>query len=51
MSFYGDEAIGAPPQTLYAETDARTALDDASYVLDCCQELLEELKRSKNPQG
>lgn len=40
VSFYGDEEIGAPPQQLYVEADARTALEDAHFVLDHCQRLL-----------
>lgn len=39
-SFYGDEEIGAPPQQLYVEADARTALEDARYVLERSQQLL-----------
>lgn len=39
-SFYGDEEIGAPPQKLYAEADARSAFDDASYVLPFCRRLV-----------
>jgi HEPN domain-containing protein len=39
-SFYGDEEIGAPPQQLYVEADARMALEDARYVLEHCQGLL-----------
>jgi HEPN domain-containing protein len=34
MSFYGDEDVGAPPQMLYTEEDARSALDDARFVLE-----------------
>lgn len=34
VSFYGDEEIGAPPQALYSEADARESLQDAAWVLE-----------------
>lgn len=40
VSFYGDEEVDAPPQRLYTEADADTALDDARHVLSVCRELL-----------
>lgn len=40
VSFYGDEQIGAPPQQLYVEADARMALEDAHYVLEHCRKLV-----------
>jgi HEPN domain-containing protein len=40
VSFYGDEQIGAPPQRLYVEADARMALEDARYVWEHCQKLV-----------
>jgi len=40
VSFYGDEEVGAAPQQLYAEPDARMALDDAGYVLQQCRRLI-----------
>ncbi len=40
VSFYGDEETGAPPQQLYVEADARTALEDARYILERCRQLL-----------
>lgn len=42
VSFYGDEEVGAAPQQLYAEPDARMALDDAGYVLEQCRRLFGE---------
>jgi HEPN domain-containing protein len=36
VSFYGDEDVGAPPQMLYMEEDARSALEDARFVLESC---------------
>jgi HEPN domain-containing protein len=44
VAFYGDEEAGAPPQHLYTEEDARTALDEAGYVLDVCRSLLQSLR-------
>lgn len=38
LSFYGDEDIGAPPQRLYTEEDARIALEEARWVLKRCEE-------------
>lgn len=40
-SFYGDEARGIPPDELFHEEDARTALERARFVFGCCQRLLE----------
>jgi HEPN domain-containing protein len=40
-SFYGDEARGIPPDELFHEEDARTALEWARFVFRCCQRLLE----------
>jgi len=42
VSFYGDEEVGAAPQQLYTEPDARMALDDAQYVLEHCRRLIGE---------
>lgn len=41
LSFYGDEETGTPPERLYSEEDARTALTEAEEVLGRCRELLE----------
>ncbi len=38
LSFYGDEDVGAPPQRLYTEEDARIALEEARWVLKRCEE-------------
>lgn len=38
LSFYGDEDVGAPPQRLYTEEDARIALEEARWVLKRCKE-------------
>ena len=43
VAFYGDEEAGAPPQRLYTEADARTALEEAGKVLDLCRSLLQAL--------
>jgi HEPN domain-containing protein len=40
-SFYGDEARGIPPDELFHEEDARTALERARFVFGCGQRLLE----------
>jgi len=40
-SFYGDDEIGVAPQQLYKEPDARVALDDAQFVLECCRKVIE----------
>jgi len=40
-SFYGDEVRGIPPDELFHEADARTALERARFVFGFCQRLLE----------
>lgn len=42
-SFYGDEESGTPPDELYVEEDAETALKEAASILEACEELLEKL--------
>lgn len=37
ISFYGDDAVGAPPDRLYAAQDAEEALGDARFVLELCE--------------
>ncbi|HXG04297.1 MAG TPA: HEPN domain-containing protein [Candidatus Binatia bacterium] len=37
VAFYGDEAVGAPPEQLYTAADAAEALADARFVLDRCR--------------
>lgn len=39
-SFYGDEARGIPPDELFQQEDAETALEWARFVFRCCQRLL-----------
>lgn len=39
-SFYGDEETGSPPHRLYAQDDARQALQDAGFVLERCRGLM-----------
>lgn len=43
-SFYGDEETGTPPQRLYTEDDARSAIQEAGLVLARCRDLLESLR-------
>ena len=38
-SFYGDEETDAPPQRLYSEEDAHSALAEARDVFDLCRTL------------
>jgi HEPN domain-containing protein len=38
VSFYGDEATGAPPDRLYSARDAEAALEDARFVQRLCEE-------------
>lgn len=40
-SLYGDEQAGHPPQKLYTEGDAQSALEDATYALTNCRQLVE----------
>lgn len=40
VSFYGDEEIGAPPQALYTEADAREALQDAAWIMKQVRRLM-----------
>ena len=47
QSFYGDEASGLPPETLYGEQDAAEALEKAAFVLDACQRLLTDAESAK----
>lgn len=37
LSFYGDEAVEAPPEQLYSKLDGDQALADARLVLDLCE--------------
>ncbi len=39
-SFYGQEQTGTPPEKLYAAVDADTAMRDARFVLDLCNQVL-----------
>lgn len=41
-SMYGDEETGTPPYTLYSRRDAERALENAKFVVESCQKLLEE---------
>ena len=43
IAFYGDEEAGAPPQRLYTEEDAGTALEEARHVMEQCRRLLQGL--------
>lgn len=44
-SMYGDEELALPPDALYTPGDARTALNDASFVLNTCKRLLAEARK------
>ena len=41
-SMYGDEETGTPPYALYSRRDAERALENAKFVVESCQKLLEE---------
>jgi HEPN domain-containing protein len=41
-SFYGDEESGIPPDELYIEEDAETALENAAPILKAFEELMEK---------
>jgi len=41
-SFYGDEESGTPPDELYIEEDAETALKEAAPILKAFEELMEK---------
>ena len=41
-SFYGDEESGIPPDELYIEEDAETALKEAALILKAFEELMEK---------
>lgn len=40
-SFYGDETRGIPPDELFQQEDAETALERARFVFRCCRRLFE----------
>lgn len=40
--FYGDEESGTPPDELYIEEDAETALKEAAPILKAFEELMEK---------
>ncbi len=44
-SFYGDDEVGAPPDQLYTEADAVSAMEDACYVLNICRQWYETVKK------
>lgn len=44
LSFYGDEDLGAPPQKLYTEEDAKSAMEEAKWVLGRCLEAWSEMQ-------
>ncbi len=41
ISFYGDDEMDVPPEQIYAELDAREALEEARFVLERCKSTLE----------
>jgi HEPN domain-containing protein/predicted nucleotidyltransferase len=46
LSFYGDEDLGAPPQKLYREEDAKNAMQEARWVLERCLNAWSEMQNS-----
>jgi len=45
-AFYGEERAFTPPSHLYKENDAKRAITDAKKVLNLCEKLFNEWKRS-----
>jgi HEPN domain-containing protein len=44
LSFYGDEDLSAPPQKLYTEDDAKSAMEEAEWVLEQCIKAWSEMR-------
>jgi HEPN domain-containing protein len=44
-AFYGGERAFVPPASIYGETDAKWALENAAEVLHLCEQLLTEARR------
>ena len=42
FSMYGDEELGLPPDDIYGREDATWTLEQAKFVVEMVEELLEE---------
>ena len=47
---YGDEELALPPDELHTFEDAKTALDNCTFVLNNCKKLLDEAKEMQQKQ-
>jgi len=44
-SIYGEEEVALPPERIFSKFDADEAMRNASFVLDVCKRLFEELDK------